>query len=579
MILQRSVCRNLNKFRNLYSFRQYSTIASTNENTLKIENIKNKLKDAPNLSEFIKLEQQKNTKIDEKDNGEVYIPPPYLRNSEITGEGRRVYVESYGCQMNFADTEVINSIMKSSGYQITDSDSNADVIFLNTCAIRENAESKIWGRLSELRAQKRKLKNGQLLVGVLGCMAERLKQKLLESEMKVDLVVGPDAYRSLPSLLSAIEDGEQQTAINVMLSADETYADIAPVRTSQNSVSAYVSIMRGCNNMCSYCIVPFTRGKERSRPVQSILEEVKQLSEQGYKEITLLGQNVNSYNYLEEEHHVENTEKRLPRDGFNTIYKSPKKGVTFTQLIDQVSLVDPEMRIRFTSPHPKDFPDDLLHLIKERPNICKSLHIPAQSGNSNVLKNMRRGYTRESYIELINTIRRVLPEATISSDFISGFCHETEEEHLDTLSLLEYVKFDHAFMFYYSLREKTHAHRTMKDDVPLDVKSKRLQQVVDTFYRVLKQNTHKEIGKKHLVLIDRISKRSDKHYIGRTDTNKKVIIPNHFKDSAEPINVGDYVLVEIEDGSEITLKGNPIMKSSIEHFQQYQHKKVMINEN
>eukprot|EP01132_Coremiostelium_polycephalum_P004805 gene4805-5991_t len=472
--------------------------------------------------------------------------------------------------MNFADTEVIYSILKSSGYQIAEKANNADIIFLNTCAIRENAESKIWLRLSELRVQKRRY-GRKLIVGVLGCMAERLKQKLLESDMRVDMVVGPDAYRSLPSLLAKIEDGESSTAINVLLSADETYADITPVRTSENNVSAYVSIMRGCNNMCSYCIVPFTRGRERSRPVESILNEVKKLSEDGYKEITLLGQNVNSFNYIEE---IEEDSQLLkPRDGFSTIYKSPKKGITFAELIDKVSLVDPEMRIRFTSPHPKDFPDQLFELIKKRPNICQQLHIPAQSGNTEVLERMRRGYTRESYIALIDTIRKELPNCAISSDFISGFCGETEQEHLDTISLLEYVGYENAFMFMYSLREKTHAHRTMKDDISTEIKTERLKQVVDTFYKKLKEKNVVEIGKKHLVLIDRISRRSDKDFVGRTDTNKKVIIPNvkipdQNNQGEYDIKIGDYVLVEIDGISEgnITLKGKPISKSGIVHF-------------
>ncbi|KAF2075660.1 hypothetical protein CYY_003033 [Polysphondylium violaceum] len=545
------------------------------------EIVKEKAKQVPSLNEFL-VRTAKEQEVIEKQKleslGGQYEIPPYLQStlSNDTGEGRSVFIESYGCQMNFADTEVINSIMRSAGYTLASSYKEADIIFLNTCAIRDNAESKIWLRLSELRMHKRKnRKYNKLIVGVLGCMAERLKQKLLESDMKVDIVVGPDAYRSLPSLLAKISDGESQTAINVMLSADETYADITPVRTSDNQVSAYVSIMRGCNNMCSYCIVPFTRGRERSRPLESILNEVRQLSQQGFKEITLLGQNVNSYNYIpeEEEESAQQEQERLkPREGFNTIYKSPKKGITFTQLIDKVAEIDPEMRVRFTSPHPKDFPDDLIDIIKKRPNICKQLHMPAQSGNSNVLKNMRRGYTRESYIELIDQVKKQIPDIAISSDFISGFCGETEEEHLDTISLLEYVGYENAFMFMYSLREKTHAHRTMKDDVSVPDKTRRLTAVVDTFYRVAKEKNQKEIGRYHLVLVDRKSRRSDKDFVGRTDTNKKVIIADtpisnpSTGEQDQPIAIGDYIIVQIMEGSEITLKGKPIMKSSIQHF-------------
>jgi len=567
---------------------------TTTDKDLK-EIVKEKVKNVPSLNEFLirtakEQEMIEKGKMEILDKQQDYEIPPYLQStlSSDTGEGRSVFIESYGCQMNFADTEVINSIMRSAGYTLANSYKEADIIFLNTCAIRDNAESKIWVRLSELRMHKRKhRKYNKLIVGVLGCMAERLKQKLLESDMKVDIVVGPDAYRSLPSLLAKISDGEQQTAINVMLSADETYADITPVRTSDNQVSAYVSIMRGCNNMCSYCIVPFTRGRERSRPVESILNEVRQLSEQGFKEITLLGQNVNSYNYIEEEEQEQVEEKLKPRDGFNTIYKSPKKGITFTQLIDRVAEVDPNMRIRFTSPHPKDFPDDLLDIIKKRPNICKQLHIPAQSGNSNVLKNMRRGYTRESYIELVDQVKKQIPDIALSSDFISGFCGETEQEHLDTISLLEYVGYENAFMFMYSLREKTHAHRTMKDDVSVQDKSRRLTHVVDTFYRVLKEKNQKELGKIHLVLIDRKSRRSQHDFVGRTDTNKKVIISadqtpiyNPFTaDHKDQIAIGDYIIVQVMEGSEITLKGKPIMKSSIEHFTTFNQNDYLNNNN
>eukprot|EP01133_Synstelium_polycarpum_P007288 gene7288-8470_t len=465
--------------------------------------------------------------------------PAYMDPSVATmsGEGRTVLVESYGCQMNVADTEIVYSVMRSAGYQVAKDAESADVVFLNTCAIRENAEEKIWARLSDLRKAKRTRKD--LVIGVLGCMAERLKTKVLETNRSVDLVVGPDAYRSLPSLLAKVDNNEK--AINVMLSADETYADIAPVRTGSNGVSAYVSIMRGCNNMCSYCIVPFTRGRERSRSVASIVAEVEQLSRDGYKEVTLLGQNVNSYNYIDEQADA-STQVLQPRAGFNTVYRAPKRGTTFTDLMDAVSRVDPEMRIRFTSPHPKDFPD--------------SIHMPAQSGNSAVLERMRRGYTRESYLELVAQIRRELPRASISSDFISGFCGETEQEHEDTISLIKECGFEKAYMFMYSLREKTHAHRTLSDDVPVEVKSKRLREVIDTFYAGAKAKARQEVGRRHLVLIDGVSKRSTEHFAGRTDCNKTVIIPNipipsaiDSNDTSHTIRVGDYIIAEIIDQS------------------------------
>ncbi|EAL63904.1 hypothetical protein DDB_G0287079 [Dictyostelium discoideum AX4] len=581
--------RIINRF---YCNLNTTNLKINNDNNLK-ESIREKIKDIPSLNEFLR---NSNNEINENNENkskieteEEYELPPYLSSlPNDKGNGRKVWIETYGCQMNVSDEEVICSIMKSSGYTISNDFNTADIVFLNTCSIRENAEAKIWLRLTELRAIRRKQGRPNLIVGVLGCMAERLKEKLLESDMKVDIVVGPDAYRSLPSLLATLEDGEQQTAINVILSADETYADIKPVRKSDNQVSAYVSIMRGCNNMCSYCIVPFTRGRERSRPIDSILREVKDLSDQGFKEITLLGQNVNSFNYYEEsnnnnnENFIDTQKNKLeleslkPREGFKTIYKSPKKGITFTKLMELVSKVDPEIRIRFTSPHPKDFPDDLLELIKNQPNICKQLHIPAQSGSSKVLESMRRGYTRESYIELIDTIKRVLPGCAISSDFISGFCGESDQDHNETISLMEYVGYENAFMFMYSLREKTHAHRQLKDDVPTTLKNSRLTQVVDTFYKRLKEKNQLEIGNHHLVLVDGFSKRSEKDFVGRTDTNKKVLISNDIEN--QDIKVGEYYIVEIIKGdSEVTLKGKPIMKSSIQHFNNiYNHKNKFI---
>eukprot|EP01125_Pyxidicula_operculata_P000583 TRINITY_DN10586_c0_g1_i1.p1 TRINITY_DN10586_c0_g1~~TRINITY_DN10586_c0_g1_i1.p1 ORF type:complete len:569 (-),score=119.29 TRINITY_DN10586_c0_g1_i1:69-1775(-) len=493
---------------------------------------------------------------------------PYLGQFTTSGIGRKVYVESYGCQMNFADTEIVYSIMKQAGYGVASTVDDADVVFLNTCAIRDKAEQKIWNRLNELKSSKKKRNStNPFKVGVLGCMAERLKEQLLESEKMVDLVAGPDAYRDLPRLLSVVDsnkDGKSK-AINVMLSQDETYADITPVRTDQNGVSAYISIMRGCNNMCTYCIVPFTRGRERSRPAKTIEQEVRHLSEQGYKEIILLGQNVNSYNDTSESTDTSELSDASIVDGFKTVYKTPKVGVSFTELVSRISKIDPEIRIRFTSPHPKDFPDDLLLLIRDSPNVCKSLHIPAQSGSTTVLERMRRGYTREAYMNLINRVREIIPDVTLSSDFISGFCGETEQDHQDTLSLMREVGYDFAFMFAYSMREKTPAHRKLQDDVPEDVKKQRLAEVIDTFYKGLATKNEKEIGNLHLVLVEGTSRKSDADLAGRSDTNKKVVfsqrmIPDlRFNPPTESIpSPGDYVIVKITSSSGVALIGEPV---------------------
>jgi len=470
--------------------------------------------------------------------------------------------------MNFSDTEIVNSVLLGAGFEQTSQVDDADVVLLNTCAIRDNAESKIWLRLQELRAMKRKSKSRNVTVGVLGCMAERLKSKLLETDNLCDLVVGPDAYRDLPTLLTKVEEGEQ--AINVILSQDETYGDITPVRSAHHQISAYVSIMRGCNNMCSYCIVPFTRGRERSRDVASILNEIRQLSDQGFKEVTLLGQNVNSYNDLATESDIHIGLAK----GFKSMSKVKSGGVRFAELLDKVSQIDPEMRIRFTSPHPKDFPDQVLELIRDRPNICNSLHMPAQSGSSSVLEAMRRGYTREAYSELVHRVREIIPNVSISSDFISGFCGETEEDHQQTLSLLREVEYEMAFMFAYSLREKTSAHRNLKDDVPEEVKQRRLKEVIDLFHSLIEKKNKAEMGAKHLILVERVSRRSDKELLGRTDTNKKVLIP------VEPIRTsltgngtdlvlpkpGDYVAVEINKTG-FSLRGKPLALSSIREFE------------
>lgn len=377
--------------------------------------------------------------------------PPYLQNIDISGRGRKVFFDVFGCQMNVNDTEIVWSILQSKDYLKTDNINEADVILIMTCSIREGAETKIWNRLVHLTAMKRKRpkKHEPMQIGILGCMAERLKTKIVEQENEIDVVAGPDSYKDLPRLLALAKDGV--SAINVLLSLDETYADLMPVKLDQNSITAYVSIMRGCDNMCTYCIVPFTRGKERSRPVDSIEKEVKTLVERGIKEVTLLGQNVNSFRDLSME--TEETEAAQLMPGFRTVYKQKIGGLRFAELLERVANISPELRIRFTSPHPKDFPNSVLEVIKKYPNICKQLHVPAQSGSSSVLERMRRGYTRESYLQLVRHVREVLPGVSLSSDFICGFCGETEEEFDETLSLIDEVKYQVGYLFPYSMRE------------------------------------------------------------------------------------------------------------------------------
>lgn len=444
-------------------------------------------------------------------------------------DGRRFYIETYGCQMNFADSEVVNSILIEEGMQPVGEPEKADLILVNTCAIRENAETKVWNRLKEFRSLKKQ--NGGLTVGVLGCMAERIRERIIEQEQLVDLVVGPDAYRTIPQLISQVDDGRK--AVNVLLSLEETYADITPVRTSGNGVTAFVSIMRGCDNMCSFCVVPFTRGRERSRPVSSIFDEISQLEQQGYKEVTLLGQNVNSYRTDEAD---------------------------FTGLMERVSTAFPEVRFRFSSPHPKDFPVDLLHLIAERPNLCNSIHIPAQSGNSDVLERMRRPYTREEYLDLIEKMRQIIPGVALSTDVIAGFCGETEEEHADTLSLMRIVRYDLAYMFAYSERERTYAHRKMEDDVPEEVKKRRLTEIIEQQMAIQEEINRLERGREHLVLVEGTSKRSDQQLSGRTDTNKMVVFDR------KEYRPGDYVMVRIEDSTSATLFGTPLYKTTIQEY-------------
>ena len=440
---------------------------------------------------------------------------------------RQVYLETYGCQMNVSDSEIVASLLRADGYGLTRNPDAADIILLNTCAIRENAELKVRHRLDHLRARKRKM-NGSLRIGVLGCMAERLRHKLLEQEKLVDIVAGPDAYRDLPRLLrEADETG--QAAINVQLSREETYADIAPVRVDSNGVTAFVSIMRGCNNMCAFCVVPFTRGRERSRPVATILSECQQLIDDGYKEVTLLGQNVNSY-----------------RDG----------NVDFAELLFRVSLLSPFLRIRYSTSHPKDCTDALLHVHRERENVCNYIHLPVQHGNSEVLKRMRRGYTSEKYLELIDRARTICPGVSFSTDIITGFCGETESEHVDTLTLLETVRYDHAYMFMYSERPDTYAARKFKDDIPKEVKKRRLTEVIRHQTSIALERNQAEIGRTHTVLIEGYSRRSDQQQRGRTDTNKMVIFDR------QPLSKGAYLDVRITGCTSATLFGEPIEVAS-----------------
>lgn len=454
-----------------------------------------------------------------------------------TGNSKKLYIESYGCQMNFSDSEIVAAIMKEGGFDTTSSFEDADVIFLNTCSIRDKAEQTVRKRLrqfNQLKASK-----PELTIGVLGCMAERLKEKLLEEEQLVDVVVGPDAYRDLPNLVRQAEDGTK--GINTFLSREETYADIAPVRLNSNGISAYISIMRGCDNMCSFCVVPFTRGRERSRDPHSIIAEAHTLVEKGYKEVILLGQNVDSYKWSPEE----NNKARL-----NKKAEDVNKITTFADLLEMVALVSPHLRVRFSTSHPKDITDEVLYTIKRYPNICKYIHLPVQSGNSRVLEMMNRTYDRDWYLERIQKIREILGESCgISSDMITGFCTETEEEHRDTLSLMDQVSYDFSYMFYYSERPGTLAAKKYPDDIPLDVKKRRLQEIIEKQHQLSLKRNRQDIGKVQEILIEGTSKRSEAQVKGRNSANKVVIV------SKGDLKAGDYVNVKITDCSSATLFG------------------------
>ncbi len=438
---------------------------------------------------------------------------------------RKFYIESYGCQMNFSDSEIVASILSDIGFCSTRNMEESDVILINTCSIREKAEDTVRKRLRVF--DKVKEKRPGTLVGVLGCMAERLKTKLLEEEKLVDLVVGPDAYRDLPKLVAEANDGGK--GINVFLSREETYADISPMRLDSNGVSAFISIMRGCDNMCSFCVVPFTRGRERSRDAFSIVAEARDLLDKGYREVTLLGQNVDSYKW-----------------------ENPETGrkVSFAELLEMVALVHPDLRVRFSTSHPKDMTDEVLHTMGRYENICKYIHLPVQSGNSRILELMNRTYDREWYLDRINAIKRIIPDCAVSSDIIAGFCTETEAEHQDTLSMIELANYSMSYMFFYSERPGTLAARKYKDDIPMEVKKRRLQEIIRLQTQVSYRHNQKDIGKTFKVLIEGDSKKSDKDFKGRNTQNKMIVFPK--RDGLKP---GDYVWVKVDDATSATLKG------------------------
>lgn len=460
---------------------------------------------------------------------------------ENTGKTKKLYIESYGCQMNFSDSEIVASIMKENGFDTTSDFEKADVIFLNTCSIREKAEQTVRNRLSHFNSIKRT--KPELTIGVLGCMAERLKEKLLEEEKIVDVVVGPDAYRDLPNLVSAAEEGNK--GVNTFLSREETYADISPVRLNSNGVTAFISIMRGCDNMCSFCVVPFTRGRERSRDPHSIVREAQELFDKGYREVTLLGQNVDSYKWSPEE----NNKARL-----NKKEEEVSEVVNFANLLEMVAQVSPLLRVRFSTSHPKDITDEVLHTMKKYDNICKYIHLPVQSGNSRVLELMNRTYDREWYLDRVRAIREILgEECGISSDMIAGFCTETEEEHKDTLSLMDIVKYDFSYMFFYSERPGTLAAKKYTDDIPLDVKKRRLNEIIEKQTALSLERNRMDVGKVQEILIEGTSKRSEDQLKGRNSANKVVIIPNDGR-----FKKGDYVQVRIMDCSAATLFGEVV---------------------
>jgi tRNA-2-methylthio-N6-dimethylallyladenosine synthase len=463
-----------------------------------------------------------------------------ISKGKNNGNSKKLYVESYGCQMNFSDSEIVTSIMEQEGFDTTSDAKEADLILINTCSIRDRAEQTVRKRLNHFNGLKKH--KPEVTVGVLGCMAERLKSKLLEEEKIVDLVVGPDAYRDLPNLISKVDDGHK--AVNTFLSREETYADISPVRLNSNGVTAFISIMRGCDNMCSFCVVPFTRGRERSRDPESIVNEAKDLFAKGYREVTLLGQNVDSYKWSP------NNDLK----GKAQIEKANEQSiVNFAQLLEMVAEVSPLLRVRFSTSHPKDITDDVLYTMKRYENICKYIHLPAQSGNTRVLELMNRTYTREWYIQKIDAIREILgEECGISSDMIAGFCSETEEEHQDTLSLMDYARYDFSYMFVYSERPGTLAEKKYQDDIPEDVKKRRLSEIIAKQQHISLQRNKLDLHKVHRVLIEGVSKRSEAHLQGRNSANKVVVFPK------KDFKVGQYVDILASDCTSATLIGESV---------------------
>ncbi len=460
--------------------------------------------------------------VEETRQGEAYAP----FEGDPNEFKKKFYIESYGCQMNFSDSEIVASILHKEGFGATRNFEEADLVLLNTCSIREKAEQTVRNRLQAFR--KTKDNRPGMLIGVLGCMAERLKAKFLEEEKLVDIVVGPDAYRSLPGLITEAEGG--QKSVNVLLSREETYADIAPVRLDSNGVTAFVSIMRGCNNMCTFCVVPFTRGRERSRDADSIVNECKDLFDRGFREVTLLGQNVDSY------YHTSAT----------------GENVTFALLLERVALISPLLRIRFSTSHPKDITDDVLHTMAKYHNICKYIHLPVQSGNTRILNLMNRTYTREWYIAKVNRIREIIPDCGLSTDMITGFCTETEEEHQESLSLMDYCRYDLAYMYFYSERPGTLAARRFKDDVPELVKKRRLQEMIDMHRIHSLESMQRDVGNTFRVLIEGTSKKNEQELFGRNDQNKVIVFPN------QQYKPGDYVQVKVDNCTAGTLLGHII---------------------
>lgn len=472
--------------------------------------------------------------IDENKQGENLV----LENKDTNT--RKLFIESYGCQMNFSDSEIVASILSKEGFNTTKSLEDADLVLVNTCSIRDKAEQTVRKRLEKYNAVKRS-KNPKMKIGVLGCMAERLKSKFLEEEKMVDLVVGPDAYKDLPNLISEVDDG--RNAINVILSKEETYGDIAPVRLNTNGVTAFVSITRGCDNMCTFCVVPFTRGRERSREPQSIIEEINDLANKGFKEVTLLGQNVDSFLWYG---------GGLKKDFKKATEMQKATAVNFAMLLDMCAKAQPKMRFRFSTSNPQDMTLDVIETMAKHRNICNYVHLPVQSGNDRILKAMNRLHTREEYFELIDNIRRIIPDIAISQDMIAGFPTETEEEHQDTLSLMEYVKYDFGFMFAYSERPGTLAGRRMEDDIPAEVKQRRLNEIQALQRKHSLYRTRENIGKTQEILIEKLSKKSDAHWSGRNSQNTVAVFPK------ENYKVGDFVNVKITDCTSATLIGTAV---------------------